>query len=337
MSLGDGGDLSVTDLVPTAWERRRASSRCSTRSTSTSTSPARPTTWRPARRPSSASPRSAATIGETDGLVGVLLPARRRSTSSSACSTCSRCCRSTAGTRRSPPTSGSASATAGATSPTSRKMMPFAMGVIVVLLMLFMSGLYLDITKPLAMRTVQRLRAPADTSDPRRLGRRRWRRADHGAVDDDHQDGRRRGHAAADLRAGRGRVRHRPLHVQRGGGGRGAGPDRAPLADPDHRRHPPPVPDGAGGDGGGRARAAPQPRQHPQARAHQGGRRRGTRPQGADPHRRQRRVARSGAVREVRRRHARGDGRVGPAGDGLLRRGRLRPRSRSPSRRRACR
>ena len=28
---------------------------------------------------------------------------------------------------------------------------------------------------------------------------------------------------------------------------------------------------------------------------------------------------------EVRRRHARGDGRVGPAGDGLLRRGRLRP------------
>ena len=38
----------------------------------------------------------------------------------------------------------------------------------------------------------------------RRAGRRR--RADHGAVDDDHQDGRRRGHAAADLRAGRGRL-----------------------------------------------------------------------------------------------------------------------------------
>ena len=40
-------------------------------------------------------------------------------------------------------------AAAGATSPTSSKLMPFAMGVIVVLLFLFMSGLYLDITRPL--------------------------------------------------------------------------------------------------------------------------------------------------------------------------------------------
>ena len=73
-------------------------------------------------------------------------------------------------------------------------------------------------------------------------------------------------------------LRHRPLHLQRAGGGRRPRPDRAPVADPDHRRHPPPVPDGAGGDGGRRPRAAPQPGEHPQARAHQGGRRGGQGP-----------------------------------------------------------
>ena len=52
--------------------------------------------------------------------------------------------------------------------------------------------------------------------DHRRQGAGRRRRADHGAVDDDHQDGRRRGHARADLRARRGRLRHRALHLQRG-------------------------------------------------------------------------------------------------------------------------
>ena len=60
------------------------------------------------------------------------------------------------------------------------------------------------------------------------------------------------------------------------GGGRGAGPDRAPLAGADHRRHPPPVPHGARRARGRRARPAPQPRQHPQARAHQGRGQRGT-------------------------------------------------------------
>ena len=39
------------------------------------------------------------------------------------------------------------------------------------------------------------------------------------------------------------------------GGRRRARPDRAALADPGHRRHPPPVQDGAGGDAGRRARA----------------------------------------------------------------------------------
>ena len=102
------------------------------------------------------------------------------------------------------------------------KMMPFAMAVMTVLLFLFVVGAVPRHHRPrrltgdahgscrLDHRTAQ------DPPDLRRQGRRRWRRADHGAVDDDHQDGRRRGHAATDLRAGRGRLRHRPLHVQRG-------------------------------------------------------------------------------------------------------------------------
>ena len=53
---------------------------------------------------------------------------------------------------------------------------------------------------------------------------------------------------------------------------------------------------------------------------------RGPRPRGLDPHRRQRRLARRPPVREARRHHARGDGRVGAARAGLLPGGRLRPR-----------
>ena len=53
---------------------------------------------------------------------------------------------------------------------------------------------------------------------------------------------------------------------------------------------------------------------------------RGPRPAGADPHRCQRWVARPGVVRALRRGHPGGDGRLGAAGDGVLRRGRLRPR-----------
>ena len=95
------------------------------------------------------------------------------------------------------------------------RLMPFTMGVIVILLFLFMSGLYLDITSPMTLARRCELdlrdRAVADeVSDKteRRLTRQihvgsvagRRRSADLGAVDDDHQDGRRRGHAAADLR-----------------------------------------------------------------------------------------------------------------------------------------
>jgi hypothetical protein len=93
---------------------------------------------------------------------------------------------------------------------------------------------------------------------------RRRRRAHHGAVDDDHQDGRRRGHAAADLRTRRRRLRHRAVHLQRDRGGRGARPDRAPQPGADRRRHPPPVQDGARRARGRRALPPAQPRQHPQ-------------------------------------------------------------------------
>ncbi len=43
---------------------------------------------------------------------------------------------------------------------------------------------------------------------------------------------------------------NRALHLQRTRGRRGTGEDRPAVTDPDRRRHPPPVPDGAGGDGG---------------------------------------------------------------------------------------
>ena len=76
----------------------------------------------------------------------------------------------------------------------------------------------------------RRVRAPQDPPDHGRQGAGRRRRAGQRPVDDHHQDGRRRGHAAADLRPGRRRLRHRPLHLQRSRGGRGPGPDRAPLA-----------------------------------------------------------------------------------------------------------
>ena len=124
----------------------------------------------------------------------------------------------------------------------------------------------------------------------------RWR-AHHRPVDDHHEDGRRRGHAPADLRPGRRRLRHRALHLQRARGGRGPGPDRAPLAGADRRRHPPPVQDGPRRARGRRALPAPEPGQHPQARAHQAGGPGVQGPRRAHPHRRERRRPRPRAVR----------------------------------------
>ncbi len=147
-------------------------------------------------------------------------------------------------------------------------------------------------------------------------GRRRRRRADHRAVDDDHQDGRRRGHAAADLRAGRRRLRHRALHVQRARGGRGPGPASCPrspvpiVADIHHQYK---MALAALDAGVHCLRLNPGNIRKPEhiklvAREAQGPRR-------PDPHRRQRRLARPRALRQVRRPdHARGDGRVGAAG-----------------------
>ncbi len=120
--------------------------------------------------------------------------------------------------------------------------------------------------------------------------------------------------------------RPRALHLQRGGGGRGPGPHRAPLAGAHHRRHPLPPRDGPRRPGGGRAGPPPQPRQPPQGGRDQGGGR--PRPRtGACP-------SGSGSTPDrctpsstaVRRGHPRGAGRVGPHGAGVLRRGRVRRR-----------
>ena len=174
---------------------------------------------------------------------------------------------------------------------------------------------------------LDRHRATAHPPDPRgRRGRRR-RRPDHGAVDDHHQDGRRRGHPRPDLRPGRGRCRHRALHLQRGGGRRGPGPHRAPLAGADHRRHPLPPRDGAGRPGGrrpgpaaqSRATCARRPRSSrwpPEAKDRGVPIRIGVNAGSLAPR----------ALQALRRGHARGPGRVGPDGAGLLRRGRLRRR-----------
>ena len=91
--------------------------------------------------------------------------------------------------------------------------------------------------------------------------------------------------------------RHRAVHVQRGSRGRGARAHRGPLAGADRRRHPLPVQARARRDRSRRAGAAAQPRQHPQARAHQARRRARRGPRAADPHRCERGVAGPRALR----------------------------------------
>ena len=136
------------------------------------------------------------------------------------------------------------------------------------------------------------------------------------------------GTLAADLRAGRRRRRHRALHLQRDRGGRGPGPHRAPLAGADRRRHPPPVPawrsrrsrPACTACGSTPATSASPSTSRPWPRECKD---RGV----PDPHRRQRRLARPRrSTRSTAAGHPRGDGRVGPAGARLLRRGRLRRR-----------
>ena len=148
------------------------------------------------------------------------------------------------------------------------------------------------------------------------------------AVDDDHQDRRRRRHAGPDLRAGRRRAPTSCAAPATSARRPRAWPSIVPRS---------PVPIIADIHNQYRMALAAleagvhclrlNPGNITQPRAHQD---RGPRVQGprrADPHRCQRRLARPGAVREVRRHgHARGDGRVGPVRARLLRRGRLRRR-----------
>ena len=282
---------------------------------------------------SSASPRSAATSARPRGSIGVLLPARRRSTCSSACSTCSRCSRSTAGTPRSPPTSGSASANG---QPLLRRRLQ-ADAV--------RDGRDRRAAVPVHVRSLPRhhpagrLIGPVKYRSPPERGRRVRStsvRSPSGAARPitvqsmtitktaDVEGTLQQIYALA--AAGCDIVRCTCNEMEAAEGLAQIVP-RSPvpiIADIHHQYRMALAAMEAGVHG-----SAPQPRQHPQARAHQGRGVRGAGPPGADPDRGQRRLARPGAVREARRRHARGDGRVGAAGDGVLRRGRLRPRSRS--------
>ena len=152
------------------------------------------------------------------------------------------------------------------------KMMPFVYATLAVIVFIGASALFLDsprrpdrssgserlVTTTVAIARAGRTGAlgpPADPADHGRRGARGRRGAGVGAVDDDHQDRRRRRHPGPDLRPARRGRRHRALHLQRTGGRRGAGPDRAPLAGADHRRHPLPRGDGVGRPGGRGRRA----------------------------------------------------------------------------------
>ena len=100
--------------------------------------------------------------------------------------------------------------------------------------------------------------------------------------------------------------------------------DRAALADPGHRRHPLPAEVRLRRDRRRLRRGPGQPRQHPQVRRPGQGDRRGRQgPRHVDPDRRQRRVARQAAAREVRQGDARGARRVGRLGGVAVRGARL--------------
>ena len=135
---------------------------------------------------------------------------------------------------------------------------------------------------------------------------------------------RRQHDAAADRRADRGRLRHRPGRLPVAGRrGRAAG-DRAALADPGDRRHPLPAEVRVRRDRGRLRRGPGEPGQHPQVRRPgEGDRGRREGPRYVDPDRRQRRFAGPAAAGEVRQGDARGAGRVGRLGGVAVRGARL--------------
>ena len=116
--------------------------------------------------------------------------------------------------------------------------------------------------------------APPPVLAPRRPTRqikvgkvgRRQRVAGLGAVDDHDAHLRRQRDAAADRRADRDRLRHRPGRLPEPGRRRRARRDRAALADPGDRRHPLPAEVRLRRDRRRLRGRAGQPRQHPQVR-----------------------------------------------------------------------
>ena len=137
-------------------------------------------------------------------------------------------------------------------------------------------------------------------------------------------DRRRQRDPAADRRAHRGRLRHRPGRLPEPGRRRRAARDRPQVADPGDRRHPLPAQVRLRRDRGRLRGGAGEPGQHPQVRRPgQGDRRRRARPRHPDPDRGQRRLAGQAAAGEVRQGHAGGAGRVGAVGGEPVRRARL--------------
>ena len=166
--------------------------------------------------------------------------------------------------------------------------------------------------------------APQDPPDQGRQGRRRQRLPGVRAVDDHDAHVRRQHDPAADRRADRDRVRHRPGGLPQPGRRRRARRDRAALADPGDRRHPLPAEVRLRRDRRRLRRRTRQPRQHPQVRRpDQGDRARREGPRHVDPDRRQRRQPRQADPREVRQGDARGARRVGGLGGRSLRGARL--------------
>ena len=120
-------------------------------------------------------------------------------------------------------------------------------------------------------------------------------------------------------------VRHRARGGPALGGRRGAHGDRREVDRSGRRRHPLPVEVRDGRARGRHPGSADQPGQHQVPGQGPPDRPRGQGPRRADPHRRERRLAREGPAREVRQAHAGGARRVRaersahPGGRGLLR------------------
>ncbi len=229
-----------------------------------------------------------------------------------------------------------------------RKFIPVSVVLIIPILFLGLSSMVLDIRQLGAVARSRRLRSPAveraggqparsvsrvgspwnggHPADPRRERPGRRRRAGLGAVDDDHQDRRRRRHAGPDLLARRGGCDIVRCTCNEEAAAEGLAQivprSPVPLIADIHFQYKLALAAMEAGVQGLRLNPGNiRKPEHIKAVAREA-KDRGL----PDPHRRERRVARSRHRRAVRRRHPGGAGRLGAARARVLRRGRLRRR-----------